>query len=621
MKLHGILQFWTKPGKQVRDYKDVTKESVQANVINKVKNFLPKFLPKAVKDALEKTPLPFAQSSSPDQSAIKAVESHSEYEMKKILYAKMNKSQSHLTHDTHQELYDALTWSIRTGKDVESSKKPSKYKESAKHKTPSITSKSGKSISAYKSVHEIKHIVQIDVKEPNLTNVADDANEPQSYTTLKIPKKDWFKKSPRLEILDPDWNTVKIIDDASEQPWFNEMIQVEKPPLMFDELMSTPIDFFAFTMNRLKLNKITIADLVGLVFNLLKGTCKSYVELEYNMEECYRALTDQLDWTNLEGHKSPVDMSKPLPLQDKEARNKDITYSSFITKTPATRYTMEGIEDMIPTMWSQVIIAYDKDAALGISHRGPQRQQFYRAMINTMSKHEVFSTMRILSVVSVQIEKKSGYGYLKEIVVRQADQKLYRFKEGDFSDLHLNDIKDMLLLITQNKLFNLDGGVIVDFVIALKMFTRGIIVKNRVEDVQLGVKSYQRKLNLTRPQRTCLHILIKEPYTSNFDPPGVIYEDICKKKRLMHVDEIHKFCDKTLQSVRNTLHERLLNFKFGYNKDMPSKEWTSKDKRRIGIMVNKIDDRLFKRRILRSLKVLVGARKTKMDKQLLQRTV
>ncbi|GKC01968.1 hypothetical protein Tco_0993578, partial [Tanacetum coccineum] len=69
----------------------------------------------------------------------------------------------------------------------------------------------------------------------------------------------------------------------------------EKPPLTFDELMSTPIDFTAFVMNRLKLDKITRADLMGPVFNLLKGTCKSYVELEYNMEECYRALTDQLN--------------------------------------------------------------------------------------------------------------------------------------------------------------------------------------------------------------------------------------------------------------------------------------------------------------------------------------
>ncbi|GJY55544.1 hypothetical protein Tco_0454659 [Tanacetum coccineum] len=52
-------------------------------------------------------------------------------------------------------------------------------------------------------------------------------------------------------------------------------------------------------------------------------------------------------------------------------------------------------------------------------------------------------------------------------------------------------------------------------------------------------------------------------------------------------DEIHKFCDGTLQSVHKILHERLLNFKF---KDIPLREWTTKDKKRTGIMVNKIDD-------------------------------
>ncbi|GKF14943.1 hypothetical protein Tco_0056405 [Tanacetum coccineum] len=133
----------------------------------------------------------------------------------------------------------------------------------------------------------------------------------------------------------------------------------------------------------------------------------------------------------------------------------------------------------------------------------------------------------------------------------------------------------------------------------------------RVEDVQLGVESYQRKLNLTKPQRTCQHISVKEPYTPNYDPPGIIYEDKSKKKRLMRVDEIHKFCDGTLQSVCKILRERLLNFKFGYNKDMPLREWTTKDKKCTGIMLNKIDDLLFKRRILRSLEVLVDTIKNK----------
>ncbi|GKA34198.1 hypothetical protein Tco_0720627 [Tanacetum coccineum] len=181
------------------------------------------------------------------------------------------------------------------------------------------------------------------------------------------------------------------------------------------------------------------------------------------MEECHRALTNQLDWTNPEGHLHSVNISNPLPLQDKEGRlvipvevffnndleyliagNKERLYSLSITEAPAARYTMEGIEDTIPTLWSPVVLDYDKDAVLGIKHWRPQRQQFYRAMINTVSKHKVFSTMRIPSVL----------------------------KKGEFPDLHLNDIEDMLLLIAQNKLCNLEGDVIVDFVTALKLFTQ-----------------------------------------------------------------------------------------------------------------------------------------------------
>ncbi|GJS86581.1 hypothetical protein Tco_0769217 [Tanacetum coccineum] len=56
----------------------------------------------------------------------------------------------------------------------------------------------------------------------------------------------------------------------------------EKPPLTFDELMSTPIDFLAYVMNNLKIDNLTQDLLVGPSFNLLKATCKSHMELEYN---------------------------------------------------------------------------------------------------------------------------------------------------------------------------------------------------------------------------------------------------------------------------------------------------------------------------------------------------
>ncbi|GKA98123.1 hypothetical protein Tco_0826017 [Tanacetum coccineum] len=86
---------------------------------------------------------------------------------------------------------------------------------------------------------------------------------------------------------------------------------------------------------------------------------KSYVELEYNMEECYKALNDQLDWNNLEGDRYPFDLRKPLPLV--QSRNHQIvpvdyffnndlaylqggstgrTYMTSLTKTKATEYDL-----------------------------------------------------------------------------------------------------------------------------------------------------------------------------------------------------------------------------------------------------------------------------------------
>ncbi|GJS83517.1 hypothetical protein Tco_0750058 [Tanacetum coccineum] len=212
------------------------------------------------------------------------------------------------------------------------------------------------------------------------------------------------------------------------------MVSASKDPLTFNDLMATPINFSKYVLNGLKIENLTQDILLGLAFNLLKGTCSSNIELEYNFQECFNALTDKLDWNNTEGDRYPFDLSKPLPLQcppdyrtvaadyffnnDLEylkTSDVEVTYTTSITKTKAARYEIKGIEDM-----------------------------------------------------------------------------LYKFKEGDFVDLHLNDIKDMLLLVVQHKFFYLDDDVIVNFIMALRMFTRSLILKRRVEDLQLGVESYQK---------------------------------------------------------------------------------------------------------------------------------
>ncbi|GJX86363.1 hypothetical protein Tco_0337137 [Tanacetum coccineum] len=139
-------------------------------------------------------------------------------------------------------------------------------------------------------------------------------------------------------------------------------------------------------------------------------------------------------------------------------------YSTSVTKTKAATYDLKWIEDLVNNLWSPVQVKYDQHAYLGTSHWGLKRQR---------------ST--------------------EEIKVRRDDQKLYTFKEGDFKRLRLQDIEDMLLLLVQQKLANLTIDERYSLNVALRIFTRQIVIQRRVEDLQLGVKSYQKKLNLTKP--------------------------------------------------------------------------------------------------------------------------
>ncbi|GJR57683.1 hypothetical protein Tco_1499845 [Tanacetum coccineum] len=133
-------------------------------------------------------------------------------------------------------------------------------------------------------------------------------------------------------------------------------------------------------------------------------------------------------------------------------------------------------------------------------------------------------------VKNVSVKKLYGNGHLEEVVVKRVDRQLYKLKEGDFVDLYLNNIEDMLILAFQHKLFHLNDSDSIDFIVALYMFTRSLVIKRQVENLQLGVESYQKKLNITTPQQTFPEIEFKELYIPSYKPPGVIYEDLSKQK-------------------------------------------------------------------------------------------
>nr|GEX61035.1 hypothetical protein [Tanacetum cinerariifolium] len=98
-------------------------------------------------------------------------------------------------------------------------------------------------------------------------------------------------------------------------------------------------------------------------------------------------------------------------------------YATSITRTNAVKYdNIEGIEDMVLTLWNPVKVAYNK--------------------------HVVWGTVKVM--------RWYDYVYLEEILVRREDNVLYKFKECDFPRLNLRDIKDMLILLVRKKLSNLD---------------------------------------------------------------------------------------------------------------------------------------------------------------------
>ncbi|GJU23749.1 hypothetical protein Tco_1157091 [Tanacetum coccineum] len=88
--------------------------------------------------------------------------------------------------------------------------------------------------------------------------------------------------------------------------------------------------------------------------------------------------------------------------------------------------------------------------------------------------------------------------------------------------------------------------------------------------------------------------------------------------RLMRSDELYKFCDGTLTSVKNVLHDIANNLRMEY---LPKRRWSNLDRKRSLIMIKAIDQQLFERRLMRNLEKFVGGREYRVDFRLLERTI
>nr|GEZ16318.1 hypothetical protein [Tanacetum cinerariifolium] len=240
-------------------------------------------------------------------------------------------------------------------------------------------------------------------------------------------------------------------------------------------------------------------------------------DLPYQMEECHKLLTDKLDGVLIR-----YNVSKLLPLGGQPSQvtiqtdfffNKDLEYLRYgskggrpallISKIKAAYYHDVGLEQMVPDqMWIEEECKYDIAAMYGISHWWFQRQRFYIDKHTSEGDHKAVRThMRILSVSVVKIEVLSlyGYDYMKNIILRRADLKEYIIAERDFKYLYPSDFEDLYLLNLQGHLNHLPPKDKKILTTAVSLWTRNLVIRQWVEDFQLGIESYQTQLNLTKP--------------------------------------------------------------------------------------------------------------------------
>ncbi|GKA55988.1 hypothetical protein Tco_0755060 [Tanacetum coccineum] len=384
--------------------------------------------------------------SSQPQSTYEAASTLTEFELKKILLDKMEKSESYLTAPEHRDCYDGLKKSYALNKDFFYSYDVYSLKRGRKDKDKDEDLSAG-------SDRRLKKRKLSKDAEPTTEPKKKDSTSGSSKGTKSQPKsssKSVQSEEPVLEVAD------------SDLPQDQEMNLGDNEVEPRNETASRRGDY-PFNLSK-PLPLITRGNRQRVPFEFFINNDLKYLQ--------GGILT--------------------------------MTYTTSTTKTKATKYDLPGIEDMVPNIWSPIKVGYDRYALWGISHWRQQRKSFYAYARGMQSRGDVYSTMHIRAVTHIKVMRKHGYWYLEEIIVRRADNALYIFKEGDFLRIRINDIEDMLILVVQNRLTNISRDDVADFTIALRMFARSLVIQKHYQEYQHGVLAEEKMEHIVK-ENSLLH--------------------------------------------------------------------------------------------------------------------
>ncbi|GJZ27785.1 hypothetical protein Tco_0572432 [Tanacetum coccineum] len=332
--------------------------------------------------------------------------------------------------------------------------------------------------------------------------LSDDEDFENDHQPKADVRKDWWKPLPeeeRLATPEPAW-TIPFSNKSDVANNWASALATTYEPLAENSLLTKIGDIATFLKWYCRqVNKTTLiqADFERQAYEVVKAFYPDVIHLQFQMEECQKMLTAQVDWTNPEGDHVRIDVNQLLPLG------------------------------------------------------GPPEHT---------------------------IAKK------------------------DFKNLYPSDFEDLNLLLLQGHLDHLPGSDKRMLSTAVKLWTRNLVIRQRVKDFQLGIESYQTQLNLTKPGWDTTSYKFKHDYTIIQSPRAVVFPVNNNERKIMRFNKIYKFGDRTLTRILKALDYRVKEFKVKrLNPGMNTRFWTEKDVTRSKEFIAAIERRLKTRRIYRNL--------------------
>ncbi|GKE06110.1 E-beta-farnesene synthase, partial [Tanacetum coccineum] len=421
-----------------------------------------------------------------------------EADMKEILHYRMWESNSYQDHEDHKMLYEALEKSMahdQTDKLLTDLAKARKKKKKRRDlpKTPlgSPPHQPPHPLPPASSSGTPKLLELLDSTDARSSSKTAASAEYTAWTTTDTRLKPSVLLIPEeLHMDDATTHDEQVQSSGDEDighdhiPTASALASTYAPPTENSLLVQTGdmaifIDWFC---KKQGITELKQQDLEGPAYEFAKVFHPNVIHLQYQMEECYKLLTDQVDESIIR-----YNASKPLPLGGPPGQvtiqsdfffNKDLEYLRYgrksgmptlsISKMKAAYYPDVGLEQMVlDQIWIEEECKYDIAAIAVRTHMG------------------------ILSVVRIEVFSLYECDYMKTIILRRADLKEYTIAERDFKYLYPSDFEDLYLLNLQGHLNHIPLEDKKILTTAVNLWTKNLVIRQHVEDFQLGIESYQ----------------------------------------------------------------------------------------------------------------------------------